>query len=163
MFRVEEDGQFRGTVTFLHLVPSAGCVADAHVNPNAGIKASKLQHQHREVYAQESAQAAAAEARVVHVVKGAAGKVRTIKAGCVTPCVGNATITVDLLKNGASILTATFDLTSSESAYELVAGTIDDDALEDGDVLEVDIAVNAGTGTPGKGVFVYVDLWEDES
>ena len=163
MFRIEEDGQFRGTVTFLHLVPSAGCILDAHVAANAKIAASKLQHQHREVYAQESDTTAAAEQRVVHVVKGTAGQVRTIKAGCVTPCVGDATITVDLLKNGASILTATFDLTSAQSAYDLVAGTIDDDTLAGGDVLEVDIAVSAGTGTLGKGVFVYVDLWEDES
>ena len=162
MFRIEEDGQFRGTVTFLHLVPSAGCILDAHVAANAKIAASKLQHQHREVYVQESG-TTAAETRVVHVVKGSAGVVRTIKAGCVTPCVGDAGVTVDLLKNGASILTATFDLTSAQSAYDLVAGTIDDDTLEAGDVLEVDIAVSAGTGTLGKGVFVYVDLWEDES
>lgn len=163
MFRVEEGGQFRGTVVFLDAVLNAGCVTDAKVAANAGIKASKLEHQHRETYAQESDTTAAAEARVVHVVKGTAGEVRSIKAGCVTPCVGDAVVTVDLLKNGVSILTATFDLTSAQSAYDLVAGTIDTATLEADDVLEVDIAVAAGTGTLGKGVFCYVDLWEDES
>jgi len=162
-FRIEEEGVFRGIVKFLNIILNAGCVADVHVAVDAAIAASKLQHQHRETCAQESGATAAAETRVVHVVKGTAGQVRTFQAGCVTPCLGDATITMDLLKNGASILTAAISLTSAQAAYDLVAGTIDTDTLEAGDVLEVAVTVNAGTGTLGVGVFCYVDLWEDES
>jgi len=163
MFRFEENGIFRGVTTFLNAVLNSGCVGDDEVKVGAGIAATKLEHQHRAVYEQESDTTAAAETRVVHVVRGTSGTLKAINAGCVTACVGNATVTVDLLVNGASVLTATFDLTSAESAYELVAGTIDTDTLEAGDVVEIDIAVAAGTGTLGKGVFAYVDIHEDES
>jgi len=163
MFRIEENGQFRGTVQFLDAKLNSGCVEDKHVAADAAIQASKLEHQHRAIYAQESATTAAAETRAVHVVKGTNGTLKTVKAGCVTPCVGDATITVDLLINGVSVLTAAIALDSAQSAYELVAGTISSDSLSAGDVVEIDVTVNAGTGTLGKGVFAYVDIHEDES
>jgi len=163
MFRVEENGVFRGIVTFLNAVLNAGCVGDEQVSPTAGIKATKLEHQHRAAYAQESDTTAAAETRVVHVAHGTSGALKSVKAGCVVPCVGDATITVDLKVNGASVLVSTIGLSSSQSARELVAGTIDTDTLSAGDVVEIAVTVNAGTGTLGKGVFAYVDVHEDES
>ncbi len=160
-FRVEENGSFRGVVTFIDLRINPGAVANAEVDAAAAIAASKLEHQHRLIYEQESATTAAAETRVVHVVDGLTGTLKGIKAGSVVANAGAATITVDLLNNGVSILTATFDLDSGDSAYDLVAGTIATAALAADDVLEIDIAVAAGGGTLGKGVFVYVDLYED--
>ncbi len=80
---------------------------------------------------------------------------------CLTTCVGDATITVDLKVNGVSVLTAAITLDNGQSARELVAGTIDTDSLSADDVIEVAVTVNAGTGTLGKGVFAYVDLHED--
>ena len=163
MFRVEEDGQFRGTVSFLDARLNNAAIKDQHVDSEAGIQAGKLEHQHRAVYAQESATTAAAATRVVHVVKGAAGKLKTFKAGCVTPCIGNATITVDLKVNGASVLQSAVVLDSSQSAYQLVEGTIQTDGLSAGDVVGVAVTVNAGTGTLGQGVFACVALFEDAS
>ena len=160
-FRIEEGGQFRGAVQFLNILLNPGCVGDAEVKSAAGIAASKLEHQHRAVYAQESGTTAAAEDRVFHVVKGTAGTLKTFKAGCVVACIGDATITVDLHKNGASVLTGAITLSSSQSAYDLVAATINTDSVAAGDVLEVVVTVNAGTGTLGQGVFAYLDLHED--
>ena len=161
MFRTEENGQFRGTVTFLDAKLNDGCIEDKHVAAGAAISASKLEHQHRAVYAQESATTAAAETLVAHVVKGTNGTLKTFKAGCVTACVGDATITVDLKVNGVSVLTAVVTLDNGQSARELVAGTIDTDSLSADDVIEVAVTVNAGTGMLGKGVFAYVDVHED--
>lgn len=139
----------------------ADTIDDADIKAAADIAATKLEHQHQKGYAQESDTAAAAEDRVVHAVYGTAGTVVAFEVGVVVACIGDATITVDLHKNGASILTAAVVLDSGDAAYALVAGTIDTAALVDGDVLEVVITVNAGTGTLGKGVFASVIIRED--
>jgi len=159
-FRVEENGQFRGRVSFLDADLNAGCVEAKHVKVGAGLEASKLEHQHRAVYAQESATACADEARVAHVVKGTAGTLKTFKAGCVVACVGDSTITVDLTKDGVSVLTAAISLSVAQAAYQLVEGVIDSAAVAAGDVLEVVIDGTVGTGTLGLGVFAFVDLHE---
>jgi len=90
---------------------------------------------------------ATAETRVVHVVQGTAGQLQAFKAGCVTPCQGDATVTVDLLKAGVSVLVAAIVLDSGDQAYALTAATIDTDQVQAGDVLEAAVTVNAGTGT----------------
>ena len=162
MFRVEEAGQFRGATTFLDLRPNAGFLESGHVEASAGIEASKLEHQHRATYAQESATtAAAANDRVIHVVKGTTGTLKTFSAGCVVANIGNSTIDVDLHKNGVSVLTAAISIDSGDAAYAIVAGIIDTAAVVADDVLEVVVTVTAGTGTLGKGVFASLDLWED--
>lgn len=162
MFALEESGRFTGNIQFLgNVYLPAGCISDENVADNAAISANKLQHQHRAVYTQASGETAAAETRVVHVVKGTSGTLKTFKAGCVTACQGDATITVDLLVNGTSVLTDTITLDSSQSNYQLIEGTIQTPAVDADDVVEVAISVNAGTGTLGQGVFAYVDLYED--
>jgi len=161
MFRVEEEGQFRGAVTLLSVNLPAGSVADATVASAAGIAASKLEHQHRLIYSQESDTTAASEDRVIHVVEGATGDIQSIKAGSVVANIGAATITVDLHKNGASILTAPISLDSGDSAYDVVDGVVDTATLAVDDVLEIVVVATAGGGTLGKGVFASVDLFED--
>lgn len=161
MHRVDENSQFRGQLVCWNLLPNAGCIRNVHVAGDAALAAPKLQHAHRATYAQESATAAADETRVVHIVHGAHGLLKALKAGCVDPCTGDAAITVDLLKNGASILDAAISLTSAQAAYALVAGTIDTEAVVAGDVLEIAVDGTIGTGALGKGVFAYVDEFED--
>ncbi len=160
-FRVDEDGFFKGAVRFLQILLNAGCVSNTHVATDAAIVASKMQHQHRSGYAQESATSAADEARVIHVVKGQTGQVLTFKVGAVVANIGAAVVDVDLLKNGVSILTAAVQIDSGNAAYALVDATIDTDTLVEGDVLEVSIDGTAGGGTLAKGVFCYLDVIED--
>jgi len=160
-FVIEEDGQFRGTVRFLDARLQAGAISDDEVDAGADIAASKLEHQHRQVCAQESGTTASGETKVVHVVHGTNGTLKAFKAGCVSPCTGDATITVDLLKNGSSVLQSAITLDNSQSAYELESAVISSTSVAADDVLEVEVAVNAGTGSLGKGVFAYLDLYED--
>lgn len=159
--RHEGNHIFRGIVQFLNVILNSGCVSDKHVAADAAIAVTKLQHQHRAIYAQESAATATAETRTVHVVHGTAGLVKAIKFGSVVACLNGATITIDLLKNGASILTTAIVLDDADSAYDLVAGVIDTEAVVAGDVLEIAITVAVGGGTIGAGLFGYVDIWED--
>ena len=125
MMRIEEAVLFKGNVTFAgNVTLPDGCVDKENVEPGAGVEATKQEHQHRAVYRQESDTTAAAESRVVHVVKGAAGTLQDFKAGSVVANVGDSTISVDLHKNGVTVLTAPIDLDSGDSAYDVVAGVI---------------------------------------
>ena len=164
MMRIEETVFFKSDVTFGGSVnlPSA-CVGNAQIKTAAGIDAEKLEHQHRKCYAQESDTTAAAESRVVHVVKGTVGVLQAFRAGCVVANVGDSTITVDLLKNGVTLLTAPISLSSADSAYDVVAGTLASAGVVVGDVLEVAIVATVGEGTLGTGVFASLDLHENES
>ena len=115
-----------------------------------GLDAKADQHRRRLV---ESAQ--------IHVVVGATGTLQKFSGGSVVANTGAATITVDLHKNGASILTAAIVLDNGDAAYAVVEGVISSSSVVADDVLEVVITVNAGGGTLGKGVFASLDLYED--
>ncbi len=159
-FRHTDNGEFRGQVVFSNLVPSLGCISDVHVQAAANIAASKVEQRNRQVYAQESAAAAADGAYVIHVA-GAAGAVVSFGAGCVVANIGNSVVEVDLLKNGNSILSAAIEIGSGDAARAVVAGTVSAETLAAGDVLEVNIDGTAGAGTLGKGVFAVLDVREN--
>jgi hypothetical protein len=75
--------------------------------------------------------------------------------------VGDATITVDLLLNGTSCLNDEVVLDSTNTARTIEAAVLETTTLADGDVLEVTVAVDAGTGTLGTGLFTELVLIED--
>lgn len=162
--RVDENVELRGQVKCWDLKPNDGCIEDKHVSGTADIAASKMEHQHRATYAQESATtAAAAKDEVIHVVVGETGTLQAFSAGCVVACLLDAIVSVDLHKNGVSILNAPIALDLNDAAYAVVAGVIDTPAVVVDDVLEVVVTVAAGGGTLGKGVFASLDLFEDVS
>lgn len=161
---IEGAQTFKGDVTFRGALNAPdNCIGDAQVSAANPLATEKLEHQHRPIYCQESDTTAAAETRVVHVVHGATGTLQTVKAGCVVANQSGAIVDVDVLVNGASVLAAAIEIDDADAAYALVAGTIDTPALTVGDVIEVDVAVTAGGGTLGKGVFCYLDVDEDEA
>lgn len=139
--------------------PPAGCIPNAAIPPAAGIAYTKLQQKHQPVYSQ--AGTAAAETRVVHVVLGASGTLVSVAACLVTACTGDATVTVDLQKNGTTILTAPLELGSGVAAFDLATGTIDAEDLEADDVLTAVVTVDAGTGALGTGLAVVLEIAED--
>jgi hypothetical protein len=158
--QVTEDAVFLGTVTMRSVVLPDGCITNAKVVAGAGIVAEKLEHQHRKTFAQPNT-TAAAETRAVHLVYGATGNIVAFEAGSIAACTGNATITVDLKKNGTSILTAPVTLDSANTARVAEAASVATPELADGDLLEVVVAVNAGTGALGTGVFAELVVHED--
>lgn len=145
---VQIDGQLYAE----EIILSEASVKDSHVADTADISAFKLQQQHQPMYRQKSAATAVAEAEVVHRFR-AVGEVVGFEAGNVVACLGDSTITVDLKKNGASILTAPLVITSALAARAVIAATIADADCVLDDVLEVVVTISAGTGTLGKGVF----------
>jgi hypothetical protein len=138
--------------------PSAS-IGNSQIKSDDQVDAEKLEHQHRIVLAQVHGSAASAERRPVHVAIGA-GQIQAVKAGCVVACTGNAAITVDVKKNGTTVLTGTITVDSGDAAYALVAGTVASAAYVAGDVLEVVVTVAAGSGVLGQGLFVVIDVFE---
>jgi hypothetical protein len=151
--RFEGDMFIYGDFGALTMTIPDGTVDDGAVAAGADILATKMRHQMNKHYAQESATLAAAGSWSIHTCWGVTAEIIAFEAGSVVICIGNATITVDLKKNGVSVLSAPIGLDSSNTIRLPEAGTISTSGLADGDMLEVVVTVNAGTGTLGKGLF----------
>lgn len=139
----------------------ANSITNAAVSSTAGIETNKLRHRFRSTYSQPNT-AATAEVRVLHVVR-LPGLIRDVKVGSVAAAIGDSTTTVDVKKNGVTVLTATVVLDNANTARVVEAGTVDS-AVDDvvaGDVIEAVITISAGTGTLPTGVFVSIEVDED--
>lgn len=158
---ITSDLYVSGNLNAKSMTLPAGTVDDNAVEGAAGIQASKLQHQYEPVYQQESATSAVSEQRVVHVVKGATATLLSFDAGAVVLLTGADTCTVDLLKNGVSILTAAISLSSGDTAYGLDSGALSSTTAVTGDVFEVKVTATHSSGTLPKGVFARLALRED--
>jgi hypothetical protein len=150
-----------GNIAGKSMTIPAGAVNDAAVQASAGIQATKLQHQYQPAYAQASATAATSESRVIYAVQGATATVVGFAAGAVTPAVGADTCSVDLKKNGTSILSAPVSLTNAQTARQLVTGALSSNSAVAGDVFEVAVTPNHSSGTLPAGVFARLTIHED--
>lgn len=63
-------------------------------------------------------------------------------------------MTVDLKKNGTSVLTSTVTIDHTVAAYTQVAASIATNTYVAGDVFEVVVTATAGGGTLPQGLFV---------
>lgn len=142
--------------------PPASSITNAAVVALAGIAASKLEHQYQRLFTQVHGSSATAERRVIHTVVGATGDIVSMRSGNVVAATGDSTVTIDLKKNGTTVLTATTQLDSGNAAYswESAAGFTSTSLTQD-DVLEIVQTVSAGTGTLPQGVYVELVIRED--
>jgi hypothetical protein len=138
-----------------------GAVGDPQVAVGARIQASKLQHQFEPVYSQTSTVNAAADRKVLHVVRGATGTLLDFGAGSITAAQAGSSCVVDLLKNGTTILTATVTLDNAKANFGVISPAgYTSTSLVVGDVLEVQVKTIVG-GNPPVGVFARLALVED--
>ena len=158
--RIDSDVYVNGNLNSLTMSIPAGTITNTAVNAAADIAATKLEHRSKILYAQESATNAADESRVVYCCYGATGTIIAFEAGSVVVATGNATCTVDLKKNGTSVLSAPITLDSTNTIMVAEAGTVTTTAIADGNVLEVVIDGTAGTGALAKGIFASIVLDE---
>ena len=147
-------GSFYGSLT-------PGTVNDADLAASANLDATKMRHQYCPVFAQANSAAASDTGRVIHVVKGTTGTLVAFRAGSIVAATGNATVTVDLKKNGTTMLSAVITLDSGNTAYVLEEGTLSVTAVVAGDVLTLVIVATVGTGTLPTGLFAEVVVRED--
>ena len=160
--RIEGDVQINGDLKMDSLQIPSGTLVNSQVSAAADIDAVKLEHRHMSSYSQDLDTESVPEDRMLHIVYGNTGAITSFEAGSSTICAGDATITVDLRKNGVtnSLLTAAIVLDTNNTGYIAEGSTIDTAEVEDGDVLHV-IITTAGTSAAGKGVFCTLGLNED--
>lgn len=149
---VDGDLQVRGTINCDGINVPADSIGDAEMDVNDPIAVDKQIHQFTPFITVPHGAAATALREVVHVARGD-GTLREFRCGVTVANVGGATITFDLLRNGASVLSAAKVLTNAEAAYTVQTGSLatSPTAYSDGDVFEVAITVAAGGGTIGQG------------
>ncbi len=158
--RIGEDLFVAGNIGCRTLSIPAGSLLNAGVGAAAAIAATKQIQQHVKHVSQESDTAVPDEEFCIHVVYGATGTAVAFEAGAVVASVDGATVSVDLHKNGTTVLSSAITLNSNQTAYETVTATISTTSLVDGDVLEVIIVGTVGGGTLAKGVFASFVLRE---
>lgn len=146
------------------VVLPANTVGDAGVTAASPLNTTKTRRRFNKGYAQNvGAAAASVTGVVVHVVYGAVGTVIAVRAGVVVAAVGAATVTIDIKKNGTTILTAVITLDVANTIYIVEAGSVSVSGLVAGDVLTAVLVATAGGGTLPQGVFVDVVIDEDPS
>lgn len=131
--------------------PPADSVGDRAFNATDPLTVDKQDHSRVVVGGQDFGAASAAERRIVYIAQSS-GTLDAAAAALAQAIVGDSTTTVDLKKNGASVLTAPISLTGANAAYAVANGSIATAAYVPGDVFEVVVAVSAGTGTLGQGL-----------
>lgn len=157
----DDDYNFAGRVMFGGTVGlPANSVGDLQLNPSAPLHVTKTQKRYVVVATQLHGVPAVNERRVIHR-SHTTGLLLAFYAGVVVPGVGDATVTINLLRNGVSMLTAPVVLNSGVAAYNSVAGAlIATPTFVAGAVFEWTAAVTPGTGVLPQGVFVSINLSE---
>ena len=125
------------------------------------IPAESVRAQIRKMYTQASTAAAAAETRVVYRCYGALGNILSFVAGIIAPPVAPATVTVDLRKNGTTVLSSVLTINNTFTARLAQPAVLAFSTFAAGDLFEVVITPNASSGTLPNGVFAELVVDED--
>jgi hypothetical protein len=104
--------------------------------------------------------AATAERKVIYEARSA-GTVLDFRAGSIAKALGGATVTIDLLKNGTTMLTTPLVLNSSNVNYTAAAASLASTSFSQNDVLEVNQTVAVGGGTLPTGVYASLTVNTD--
>jgi hypothetical protein len=139
----------------------AETITNANIQTGANVTASKLEHVHRKTYSQIGS-AVDVAAYVIHVVNGATARNLYVRAGSIAAAIGDATVTIDIKKNGTSVMTGATPLTlnSSNTAYVPVELSIATTTAVVGNVYTLVIDATIGTGTLPTGLFVEFEIDE---
>jgi hypothetical protein len=146
-----------GRVVPKEITMPAGSVSNAAIPAGAGIDTDKLEARVYSSWSQPNS-AATAETRTLFVAKRA-GTITSFLAGSIAKAVGDSTVTINLLKNGTTILTSTIVLDNANTARVAEDGTLNgaSTAFIAGDWFELAITISAGTGTLPTGVFAQLE------
>lgn len=157
--RIEGDTYQNGNFTPKTFSPPAGCITDAAVVAAAGIAATKVDHQHREIITQTGS--ATSITQVIYRCYGATATLIEFAVGSIAIAIGGgANVTFDLKKNGTTVLSGVVTINASSVAYVGQTGTISVPGLVAGDVLSVVTVATAGGGTLPTGLFAAVTVNE---
>jgi hypothetical protein len=157
---VDGDLLVRGRVVPESMTIPAGSVVSDSIQAAANLNADKLEQREYVSHAQPNS-AATTETRTLFVARRA-GTVNEVIAGSIAIAIGDSTVTVDVKKNGTTILSAVITLDSANTARLAEVGTLSGSgAFVADDWFEVVITATIGTGTLPTGVFVQLECDQD--
>lgn len=147
----------RGQLVATTIVLPTGSVSSASVQSAANLNADNLESRFCPKYSQPNT-AATTETRTLFVARRP-GTINTMVSGSIVAATGNSTVTLDVKKNGTSILTSITTLDNANTARVVESGVINGalSSFVAGDWFEVVITATIGTGTLPTGVFVQLE------
>ena len=152
--RVQEDVYCEKTFQAATLIPSSACVSNSHVAEDANLDPSKLGHRFMRYLNQDGT--VAAVTIPIHVARGA-GVVMKVEAGSIAICT-TGSVTIDVKKNGTTILTSVITLDTGNTNRIIEAGTVSGDgSYSADDLFEVVVAIVSSGGLTGLCVQVELD------
>lgn len=138
----------------------AGSIENVDISASAAIAQSKCQR--GPVLTGRQHSTAVDETIIAFFCKGATATIKNFTVSNLVACAGSSALTVDLKKNGTTVLSAPITLSSADAAYSESSGVITVTGLVDGDYLTVVIDVTAsGTDALAEDVFWQIELDED--
>ncbi len=141
-------------------LPTDALDTSAKVKAGANISADKTEQRIYPSHAQANS-AASTETRALFVARRA-GTVNEVIAGSIAKAVGDSTVTLDVKKNGTTILSAVITLDSANTNRIVELGAISGaGTFVAGDWFEVVITATVGTGTLPFGVFCQLEIDQD--
>jgi hypothetical protein len=130
-------------------------VGAAQMNPADLPTVDQIHHLLPGVFADTFATTTAAVRKLIYCAKNA-GVVKGFKVGVTVAAVGDSTITLDLFKNGTTVLSAakTVNAGHGTTAQDAsLSGTPATLIYAAGDRFEASVTISAGTGTLPKGAY----------
>jgi len=140
--RIPEDLVVMGDMYFgpdSNVILPDATVTNAKVSSGDPLDANKTNNSYQAILAQ--AGTATTETKYIGIPRGA-GSFLAFRVIQKTACAGSSTVTVDVKKNGTSILSAAVTLNSSSAVNTAIAGTITTDTFAADDYLEIVITAN---------------------
>ena len=156
---IESDVLIRGALVAESFTSPAQSVSADAIKTSANVPADKLESRIYSSHSQPNS-AATTETRPLFVARRP-GTVNSVLAGSIAKAIGDSTVTVDVKKNGTTILSAVITLDNANTARLGEAGTISDADFVADDWFEVVITATAGSGTLPTGVFVQMESDQD--
>lgn len=133
--------------------PPAQSIDNAAIKTGAGIQAEKLEHW-TPIHWQKDGSVASATV-VLCRIHGATADSFEVYAGSVAVAIGDSTVTVDIKKNGTTMLTGSpVTFNSSNVAYTAVTLNPTTTTAVVGDVITAVLVATVGTGTLPTGFFI---------
>jgi len=158
-----EDVNVRGTLTVQTVVlPDNAITSSSKVIAGCNISADKTEQRVFPSWQQPNT-AATTETRTLFVARRP-GTLNEVLAGSIAAAVGNSTVTVDIRKNGTTVLSSVLTLTNSYVGRIAQAGAISGSGtFVAGDWFEAVITATIGTGTLPTGFFVQLEVDQNGS
>ena len=154
---IDGDWTIRGTMRCESIAMPQNAIDNSdQIKAGTNISADKLEQRLFPGWSQPNS-AASTETRTLFVARRS-GTVNEVIAGSIAAAVGDSTVTIDVKKNGTTILAAVITLDNANTARIVELGSVTSSAFVAGDWFEVVITATIGTGALPTGVFVQLEV-----